>query len=332
MSLKSLYVGIDAGGTGTRAAVAAADGMLLAIGEEGSSGTDGGADGQRLLRNRLAWVLEPLEAQTRSRRCVVHLGMRGLSVTDRRAAALAELHQRLPQARLEVTNDAAIALAGGLAGQEGVAVLAGTGSIAFARRGDGKEFRAGGFGYLLGDEGGGYWLGREALAASLRSLEGRGPATTLGNRLRRTLGVQSVADMVGWLYRGHDQVPRLARLAPQVARAASGGDAVAVDLVTRAAHALAELASSAARLAWSDAPPDPLLVVRCGGIWSIGPLLIEPFERELTERLPSARGVSPRLPPVGGAILLAMTADRGPVGDDVVNTLAEAFAARASGM
>jgi N-acetylglucosamine kinase-like BadF-type ATPase len=336
MTRVPLYVGIDAGGTGTRAAVAAADGTLLAVSEGGPSGTVGGAEGQRLLRSRLAWVLEPLESETRSRPCVVHLGMRGLSIADRRAAAIAELKQRLPQARVEVSSDAAIALSGGLAGRAGVAVLAGTGSIAFATRADGSEVRSGGLGYLVGDEGGGYWLGREAIAASLRSLDGRGPRTLLGDRLRRTLGLASVSDLVGWLYQGSDQVPRVARLAPQVARAAAEGDAVAREVVERAAGFLVELAVSAAQRAWpealTDPLPEPLFVARCGGVWSMGPLLVEPFDRALVARLPTARSVPPRLPPVGGAILLAMATDGNSAADAVIDRLAAAFAARAPGL
>jgi N-acetylglucosamine kinase-like BadF-type ATPase len=249
------YVGIDAGGSGTRAALATPDGKVLAIARAGPSGSVGGATGLRLLRRALESVLSPLVGEVGSNARAVHLGLRGLSIAGRREAALQLLAGRLPQARVEVTTDAAIALEGALAGQQGVAVLAGTGSIALARRGDGVEVRGGGFGYLVGDEGSGFWLGREAVAASLRSLDGRGPPTALGALLCEKLRLGSVADLVPWAYRGRSPVPRIAALAPLVARAAAAHDPVATSLLQRAAHALAELAIAVTARAWPDGPP-----------------------------------------------------------------------------
>jgi len=309
MTERVLYLGIDAGGTATRAAVAKADGRVLASGRGGPSGSTGGASARRLLRRALESALAPLAAVIGAQPCVVHLGLRGLSIAGRSDAARATLAERLPQARIAVGNDAAVALEGALAGSEGVAVLAGTGSIAFARRADGIEARSGGFGYLVGDEGSGFWLGREAVAASLRSLDGRGAATALGELLRSTLRLDSVGDLVAWVYAARHPAPRLAELAPLVARAADEGDVVAIDLLRLAGEALAELGITAARRAFGEDSPRRLLVARCGGVWSAGPMLIEPFESALHAALPTARSVPPRLPAVGGAILLAMAAD-----------------------
>ena len=101
---------------------------------------------------------------------------------------------------------------GGLAGREGVAVLAGTGSIALARSADGREARSGGWGYLLGDEGGAYWLGRQAITAYLRWLEGRGPAGVLVDLVQEAVGrrVRTVAEVIAWLSAAASHVPRRA--------------------------------------------------------------------------------------------------------------------------
>ena len=83
------------------------------------------------------------------------------------------------KAQVIVVNDALVALVAGAGDAEGVVVVAGTGSIAYGRDASGRAARAGGWGYLLGDEGGGFWIGRAALMAVVRQFDGRGPVTLL---------------------------------------------------------------------------------------------------------------------------------------------------------
>ncbi len=313
--MSTLYLGIDAGGSGTRGVLAAADGTVLARAGAGPSGSVGGAAGLRLLRGALRELLGSLAPHVDRDSCVLHLGLRGLSIAGRREAALAAIAVHLPHARVVVTNDAAIALDGALAGGPGVVVLAGTGSIALAKRADGKELRAGGFGYLVGDEGSGFWLGREAIAASLRAIDGRGPPTLLTELLRSATGG---TDLVPWTYRHRQPVPRIAALAPLVAEAATAGDAIALELLRRAAAELASLAVAVTTRAWRESPPESLLIARCGGVWDAGPVLIEAFDAAL----PSGSSVAPRLPPVGGAVLRALSADGIRLTDPLIEALA----------
>jgi N-acetylglucosamine kinase-like BadF-type ATPase len=328
-----LYVGLDVGGSGTRAALATVDGRVLAVGFGGPSGHRGGAAGHRVLQRALAGALAPIQAHVGAQACVVHVGLRGLSIPGRRETALAELAARLPGARVTVSNDALVAQWGGLGGHEGVAVLAGTGSIALARSADGRQARGGGYGHLVSDEGGGFWLGRAAVAACLRALDGRAPPTTLSESVPRLTGQQSLAGVVGWLYSGRDPVRRLARLAPEVGRAAAAGDAVAIEILRRGARALAELAAAAVRGVWADTPPSPLLVARCGGVWAAGQPLVKTFDEGLRQELPTAQSIAPRLPPTGGAILLAMGADNLPASDGpdaVLEELSRSFVAQST--
>jgi N-acetylglucosamine kinase-like BadF-type ATPase len=319
-----LYVGLDVGGSGTRAALATSEGQLLAVGFGGPSGHRGGASGHRILQRALANAVAPLEPHIGAQPCTVHIGLRGLSIPGRRETALAELSARLPGAQVHVSNDALIAQWGGLGGAEGVAVLAGTGSIALARSLDGRQARSGGYGHLVSDEGGGFWIGRAAVSACLHALDGLAPPTSLSDSVPHAAGQHSLSDVVGWLYGGRDPVRRLARLAPLVTHAAAEGDLVALDILRQAARALADLAASAARGLWAQAPPSPLLVARCGGVWAAGRFLVEPFEHALIEQLPQAQSIAPRLPPVGGALLLAMPA---PHDASVVEQLTRSFAA-----
>ena len=317
----SVFVGIDLGGSGTRAVLAQGDGHVLAIGQGPTGLLGGGAAGRRHMARALDAALAPIRPLARDADCAVFAGTRGLSIPGRRDSLLLELKTRLPSADVRVANDALIGLWGGLAGREGVAVVAGAGSIALARSTDGQEGRAGGWGYLLGDDGSGYWLGREAVIAYLRSQEGRCPTGELSRLVAEHVRRSSVPETLGWLYRGEDQVERLAELAPLVSRAAVAGDPVARDILDRAGRALAQLAETAARQVWRDSPPDPLNVACCGGVWSAGPMLIDTFNASLMGALPTAQPAPPQLPPVGGAVLLAMGADRVLIPADVLERL-----------
>jgi hypothetical protein len=102
-------------------------------------------------------------------------------------------------------------------------IAAGTGSAAYARTPDGALHRAGGYGWQLGDGGGGYWLGRRALALAAREHDNPGEITALGSRVMRALGLGSFDDLVRWATTATPA--QVAALAPEVLRAASAGDA-----------------------------------------------------------------------------------------------------------
>src|SRR5205814_6281717 len=114
----------------------------------------------------------------------------------------AELEAALVEAgvarRVRVLADGEVALTTAFARGPGVLVNAGTGSIAYARAPDGEIHRAGGYGWQLGDEGGGYWLGRRALELAGRAQDGRGEGSTLLARLLAALGLQQFDDLVRW--------------------------------------------------------------------------------------------------------------------------------------
>ena len=324
--MSTFCIGIDLGGSGTRAVLATADGEVLAAGRGGPSGAHGGAAGRRHIERALASALAPIASRVGQASCRVHVGVRGLSIPGRREAVLLDLSVRLPQAEVHISNDATIAVWGGLAARAGVAVLAGTGSIAMARSADGREARSGGYGYLVGDEGSGFWLGREAMAACLRALDGRGQPTLLRDLVCEVAQQRTPQDMVGWLYAGQDQVPRVAGLAPLVSRAAAADDPVAVDLMERAARDLAALAHAACRQVWSSRIPDALPIACCGGVWAAGDVLRRPFELASRNACLWRRYAEPRLPPVGGAILLAMGARETPLAVGVIGRVEEGLA------
>jgi N-acetylglucosamine kinase-like BadF-type ATPase len=324
--MAALFVGIDLGGSGTRAVLADASGEILAFGRGPTGLLGGGAAANRQLARALDAALASIEARVGDAASSVFAGTRGLSIPGRRERLELELTTRFRGARVQVSNDAHIGLWGGLAGQPGVAVIAGAGSIALARRADGAQGRAGGWGYLLGDEGSGYWIGREALLHYLRCLERREPAGSLADRVAAAAGQSDVVKVLTWFYAGHGQVERLAALAPLVSEAARGGDPQAVTILERAGQALADLAAAAAQQLWGATPPPGVAVVTAGGLWAAGPSLEAAFAARLSAVVPGAHRKPPRLPPVGGALLLAMGAEASALDPAVLNQVEAGFA------
>jgi N-acetylglucosamine kinase-like BadF-type ATPase len=147
---------------------------------------------------------------------------------------------------VEVTADALLLLAAGTPDGFGVAVVAGTGSIAFARSPDGRTTRAGGWGYLLGDEGSGYALSLAALQAVARMADGRGPDTLLARTLLDRLQLNRPQELIAAIYGAGLDRPALAALAPLVLEAAEAGDAVAIAIVQNGADQLALAAATSA--------------------------------------------------------------------------------------
>jgi N-acetylglucosamine kinase-like BadF-type ATPase len=167
------------------------------------------------------------------------LGLAGAARTGDQAV-IREWAGRFNLARhVEVTSDAVILLAAGTPEGWGLGVVAGTGSIAYGRTADGRTARAGGWGYLLGDEGSGYALVLAGLRAVTRAADGCGPLTRLTGDFLCKLGLSQPQDLIPALYRGDWDRAALAALAPLVLQAAEAQDAVAETIVGQSARDLA---------------------------------------------------------------------------------------------
>jgi N-acetylglucosamine kinase-like BadF-type ATPase len=180
------------------------------------------------------------------------------------------LDEILASDRTLVTDDAFIALAGATAGTPGLVVIAGTGSIALGRNaykdnsGD-RTARAGGWGYLFGDEGGGFWIARQALRAALGWEEGWGLPTSLRARLLDCTGARNMNDLLHRCYTAEFPRPRVASLSVLVNNAAESGDPVALEILDTAARELALLAVAVRGQLF--AAGEPALVSYSGGVF-----------------------------------------------------------------
>ena len=243
----TLLIGIDGGGSHTVAVVAtttqSTDGTLRwSIAGRGQAGPcNRHAVGKERAFQALDQAVGSAFADANIQRRAADAACMGLAGVDR-PDDLALIREWTEQARLashvEITNDAALLLAAGTPDGWGVALVAGTGSIAFGRTPDGRIDRAGGWGYVLGDEGSAYGIVTAALRAAARAADQRGPGTVLLERFVAKLDLKKPADLIPAIYGGGWDRARLAGLAPLVM------DVVETDTVARAIvmEAAAELA------------------------------------------------------------------------------------------
>ena len=302
------FLGIDGGGTRTVAWLAEGEGKLLGRAESGPSNPlkVGFRAAQREILKAFRGCLQeagfaPIAARA-SHRPAVQVVCAGIAGVDRRAVhrpLLAWMRRHIPARHHLLTSDAAIALAAAVRNAPGIVVIAGTGSIAFARDDHGKFLRAGGWGVPFDDRGSGYDLGCKAVAAALQAFDGRGPHTLLADRICRHL---ELGDITGIISKelGPQQI---AALFPLVMEAAREGDLVARHLCDGAARDLADLVVALLKRAEWTRRSTP--VVTSGGVFRSSSLIRRSFARHLRRFAPLARMEMLERPPVEGALWLA---------------------------
>jgi N-acetylmuramic acid 6-phosphate etherase len=301
-----LVLGIDGGGTHTVALLAAGE-VVIGRGEAGPSNLRA-VGPEQALRALDEVVTRAFTAAGRGRAPVAAacLGLAGADRDDERALIQDWARRVNLAARVEVTNDAALLLATGTPAGWGLAVVAGTGSIAYARNRDGRTARAGGWGYLLGDEGSGYALVMAGLQAVVRAADGRGQPTRLTERFLARLEVGQPQGLIALVYGGSWDRAALAALAPLVLEEADAGDAAATEIVDREAQELALTAASAVRRL--DPEPKALPVALAGGVLLASASYRQRFLDALAARGWHADPVTLVPQPAEGAVRLALRA------------------------
>ncbi|HEV8536794.1 MAG TPA: BadF/BadG/BcrA/BcrD ATPase family protein [Candidatus Limnocylindria bacterium] len=292
-----VVVGIDAGGSKTRAFAVDRDGAVIGRGAGGGANLLSSPDPAGSIGAALA------ESLGGARPEAVVLSCSGGDRPADREKGRTILRQLVgPEVRLEVTHDAIAALYAGNPVGCGVVLIAGTGSIAFGRNDEGEELRAGGWGHLIGDEGSGVWLGLEGLRAAAHHTDGRGAPTAITAHLLRELHVQSFMDVIPQVYGRPHPAPAIIGAVWAVGRAAAEMDAIAVSIVQRGAHALARATSTVASgLRLTDGP-----IYLAGGAFESVPSLERAVRSELLAMLPRATVEPVREEPAMGAARLAM--------------------------
>lgn len=298
----AFVIGIDGGGSTVRAAVVRDD--LAVLGESTGTTVNPSIVGHATAQARIEEaVLAALHSAGVDAADIAAIGMGIAGAAHEHSEAwLREIAAALlPDALPVPSNDLEIALVGARGERRGVLLLAGTGSAAYGVNGAGESALVGGWGYLLGDEGSGYWLGREALRLILDADDRHEPLNEVAREVLSSLGLSAPRDLIRWLYRADTARNReIAGIAPLVLAAAERGDAAANRLLDEGAAHLAALARTAAQRVSIETP----LYAFAGG------LLEQP--NALSHRVCSQLGIAgfPRslYPPVIGAAILALNA------------------------
>ncbi len=306
--MSSFFVGVDGGGTRTRAVVTASD--LLTLGR-GASGPANAATVPvpRLVQSVAEAVDDALESAGAGRPDVafVSCGLAGVEASATKGRLVAALEAVYGAGRVRVTTDARIALAGALpdpVADSGAVLIAGTGAICFGRNSHGLEERAGGWGALIGDEGSASEIARRGLAAVARDVDGRGPRTKIREALHSTEGTRSAVEMIRRLFRPDAGPTDTAAYFPVVLEAAREGDEIALGILRQAGDELAHTTLTVLRKL--GIAGDDVTVATVGGVFVAGSLVLDPLRERLLDGAPRARLGPPAHVPEIGAIRLAL--------------------------
>jgi N-acetylglucosamine kinase-like BadF-type ATPase len=300
------FLGVDGGGTKTRFALLDGERRLVAEATRGTSyHPEVGMDGVRdVLVGGVAEVLAKVGANA-SHIVYAFFGLPAYGEDSAITPALDALPASiLGHDRYAVDNDMVCGWAGSLGAEDGINIVAGTGSIGYGQR-RGVAARAGGWGEAFSDEGSAYWIAMQGLNAYSRMSDGRLPKGPLHRLVNEALKLRNDLDLCAQVY-GADARTRgeLAQLSPLVAKAAGLGDTAALDIFRRCGQELAQIAD-ALRRKLEFARGEVVKVSYSGGAFSSGDLLLERFQEALNAASPAFKVCRPLYEPHYGAALYA---------------------------
>ncbi|WP_308910355.1 BadF/BadG/BcrA/BcrD ATPase family protein [Pseudokordiimonas caeni] len=301
-----MYIGVDGGGTKTAFALVSAEGRLLATHTAATcSHLSVGLDGAKAV---LEQGVKALLARAHVPLAKVTHAFFGLPTYGEDSAVTPLLDalpiDLFPLGNYRCDNDMINAWAGSLCCQDGINIIAGTGSMTYGENA-GRGARCGGWGELFGDEGSAYWIGRAGLALFSKMSDGRVPRSQLYTIFRDYFGRASDLDISGVVlgeWKGERN--RIAALCQEVSIAAEAGDLLAQGIFNEAAAELADIVDSTRRtLAFKEG--QVVAVSYSGGVFAAGEIVFKPFKLALAERYGHYELAVPRFSPALGAAIYA---------------------------
>lgn len=296
-------LGVDGGGSKTRAVVA--DGLGAVLGEGLAGASNPLRVGVREAVEAIRDAADRACAEAGVRRTdivaaeVGLAGVRRADIRDRMRAAVEELGV----GAVEVVTDADIALYGATGGKPGLVIIAGTGSICCGVNARGRRACAGGWGPVVGDEGSGSWIARRALQSVAHASDGRGRKTSLAEAACDYFNVAKAEDLSTAVYAPNMTNSRIAGFGVRVVEVAKKRDAVAREIVDAAGRELARAACAVIRKLRMER--ERFQVAYVGGVFAAGALLLDPLTEELAGVAPRANVAPPQLAPAEAAARMA---------------------------
>jgi N-acetylglucosamine kinase-like BadF-type ATPase len=300
----SYFLGIDGGGTKTRAVLIDESRREIARAVSGPSNyhSVGQVTAEASLRRAIRQAFASAGI-TSADVTAIGLGLAGIA----RPYDYQVLHDILAGIAsfpyIAITHDAEAALVGGVGRRYGAVLIAGTGAIAYGVNARGQSRRADGWGYLLGDDGSAYWIGREGLRAVTRACDGRGRPTALQDLLFADLQLSDCSGLVSRVYAKDFGVPHVAAVASLVEQAAHKGDTVASEILQQAGRRLGCTLCTLVREL--EMTHEIFEAVLTGGVLCSQGLVWDAVVAAIHEAAPHASVIEPRHDAAFGAALLA---------------------------
>ncbi len=319
----SLFLGFDGGQSGTRCLVINEFGEVIGQGKAAEVDFVLAPGGKEKLKATLSSALENAFPNGRRGFRSAFVGLSGVTQGGELEEAVRSVcAQVFETENLGVDNDALIAWAGALALQPGIVVIAGSGSVVLGVNDTGEMARAGGWGYLFGDEGGGFGIARDGLKMVLDSIDNNNPCMPLIKLYTDFFQGRPPAQIAKDFYAGKIQRHSFAKATPPLAALALSGESAAQRLFINAGRSLARKVEAVShKLSW---PSERIKWCPVGGVFNSKDLILEPMLEHLA-RSPNYefRVASPKFSPVAGAALLAMKQIQGPLDPLVMQVLEE---------
>jgi glucosamine kinase len=291
-------LGVDGGATKTLAAVLDLQEGVLHVGHAGPSNEDA-VGSEAAVGALLGAADEAIEAAGIERG---EIGAAVLAIAGTSTDSIAANLRKTRDDGWIVVNDVVGAWATVNAGSPAVAAIAGTGSNVFGVGPDGRSWRTGGWGHLLGDEGSGYWLGNESIRAALRDRDGSGPPTKLGEVACAFFGVDDIEALVTLVYSKPLTKGEIAAMAIETGNLADQGDEVARGLYERGADLLG---GQIATVIGQTGLTGRFSVGLIGSAYRAGEIFLGPLRSRIAEGSPEAEMTRVEMAPVGGSLTIA---------------------------
>ncbi|CAH1213863.1 N-acetylmuramic acid/N-acetylglucosamine kinase [Paenibacillus allorhizoplanae] len=300
--MKRYVAGLDGGGTKTAVTIVDESGLEVHTFTSGAINYNG--QDEASVQASLAEIFRTIDrvcdglghcAQV----CIGAAGVSNPTVTTRLESSVRACGYKGP---LFITGDQDTALSGAHNRELGIILIAGTGSICYGKNEAGDTHRAGGYGYLIDDEGSGYSIGRDLLSVVVRAHDGRLPATVITGMVFEQLGMTSIQQIIGFVYDKQTNKKDIAALAPILSQACELGDEAALAIADKSARSLLELV----------VPVTEKLSMQEGVLAMAGSALLKnsfiqtAFINGLKERYPAMTCITPKRDAASGAALMAL--------------------------
>jgi N-acetylglucosamine kinase-like BadF-type ATPase len=302
-----LLLAIDGGQTSTKALVARLDGTVIGSGRGSASDhfhIEGGIEkNRRAIHGAIRAALEDANASA-DQVASIALGLTGCPPEGEPRRPVYDIVDEIVRPeQIWIGADYITNLTGASAGGPGVVLVAGGGAISYGITSDGREALAGGFGYLLGDEGSAFKIGVAAIAAASKANDRRGEATALEQMVCDYFEIDNIRQVTRIVYKAGFQRDRISLLTPLVAKAAADGDRIARKILHDAGTSIAEMAVGIARQLFQ--PDEPVNIYYTGGVFNIGEPIFSAMRDVLNGAIPHWTLHDPRFQPAVGGLILA---------------------------